>query len=57
MPINTTKHNNLIYKVTLARTLVAAHNYTASIKISYKPNRLALKETALEKHDHPTQKS
>lgn len=47
MPINTAKHNNLIYKVSLARALVAPCNYTAPIKTSYKPNRLALKDTTL----------
>ena len=53
MPINTAKHNNLIYKVSLARALVAPCNYTAPIKTSYKPNRLALKDTTLYKHEPP----
>ena len=47
MSVNTAKHNNLIYKVSLARALVAPYNYAVPIKTSYKPNRLALKDTAL----------
>lgn len=49
-------NNNPIYKVSLARALVAPHNYTAPIKTSYKPNRLTLKKTALYKHDPLHQK-